>query len=103
MSYASDCELLGLDPSVDLHDPAVIKDAFKQRALVLHPDIEGGDAELFEAARDAYQRLHTEAKVRWTACPRCEGAGVVHVRSGFQLMMGTCEQCGGTGERSPIA
>lgn len=99
MTYATDCALLGLDDRVILHDPNVIKKQFYERARQLHPDVEGGDRGRFEAAREAYKRLHKEAVGLWLMCPRCLGDRQTVHKQGFRVLVQTCPHCGGSGKR----
>lgn len=99
MTYAADCALLGLDDHVALHNPSVLKKQFYARARGLHPDIEGGDRDRFEAVREAYNRLHAEAVEHWETCPRCKGTGHVTLKGGFFSISTTCSDCSGTGKR----
>jgi hypothetical protein len=53
MSPVSAWERLGLRPGASIED---VKTAFRQRALVTHPD-QGGDADAFRELHGAYERL----------------------------------------------
>jgi DnaJ-class molecular chaperone len=66
----------------------------------LHPDREGGDAEKFNEAKQAYDTLYAFI-TRTRDCPVCFGVGKVETRHGFDVMRQTCRRCHGTGEIKP--
>lgn|SRR5512139_1550170 len=74
---------------------AQVKRAWKERAMVQHPD-RGGDPAQFDQLRAAYT-LALQAAGRPLPCGPCQGTGKVTKAHGFSQLQVTCRACCGAG------
>lgn len=79
---------LGLEPSAT---PDEVKQAFRAKARLLHPDL-GGDATQFDELRSHYNEALRVATTR--PCPECGGSGRVTHTAGWSSIQLTCPRCG---------
>lgn len=87
-------EVLGLAISASEDE---VKSAFRERALLHHPD-KGGDAERFFRVKEAYD---TALKVagKPLRCEECDGKRKVSINRGFFTLQTRCPLCKGTGRK----
>lgn len=68
-----------------------VKQAFRDKARLLHPDL-GGDAAEFDAFKQNYnEALH---EVLHRPCPTCGGKRRVNITVGWRTVQLPCPQCG---------
>jgi DnaJ-class molecular chaperone len=85
-------EVLGLPETASAQE---VKLAFRDRALLHHPD-RGGDPTQFQRLRLAYAEALALAS-RPKVCQTCAGRRTVQLASGFNTLKRTCPACRGTG------
>ena len=84
---------------LDLPDDASaveIKTRWRQLAKLHHPD-HGGDGEVFNKLREAYNKAYKQA-MKPKRCPECNGTKRIFTNHGFATTSLTCQTCKGTGE-----
>lgn len=65
---------------------AEIRDAYRRLAQQHHPD-KGGDAEMFQAVKKAFEAL------RNVTCNECGGTGHIKTRRGYFVDTKPCPRC----------
>ena len=86
-------QVLGLEPSASADE---VKAHWRKLASQHHPD-RGGDAELFDTLRQAYNQALRDAQTP-TKCSECGGTGRIGHSRGFSSIQYYCERCNGTGK-----
>lgn len=84
---ANPFELLGLPEDAT---EAQVKEAWREQARLLHPDL-GGDPEVFQKTHEAYTQALSRVSSR--PCPTCEGRGFVQHVHGFYSLKMVCPTC----------
>lgn len=95
---ANPFETLGL-PSTATADE--VKARWKALASQHHPD-RGGDADIFNTMRQAYQDALKKASAS-KKCATCNGTGKVVESHGFSSIKVRCKVCNGKGKTDPSA
>lgn len=95
MTIKDDFALLGLELGAV---PEEIVSRYKQRAMVVHPDVVGtGNAAKFSALNSAYHRALDYAYAE--PCVICNGTKKIKHSSGFHTVEMPCTSCGQTGKK----
>lgn len=90
-------EVFGI--SLDETEPTMgeLDARWRELRSALHPDREGGDADKFAEAKQAYDVLHKHLN-RPRICNHCNGHGTTLWQKGFTTLHRKCTHCDGTGE-----
>ena len=88
-------ELLGISPR---STEAQVKEAWRQKAGIWHPDRPTGDAAKFHRYRLAYHKALRDV-TEPQHCNSCKGTGVYLKTTGFASIKLPCVDCEGMGKR----